>query len=166
MAFDCNLYDYLFSMETFTMTNAYKYAIGYFLAFSLLLIVSGTMLFEQKIGFSVNQVTEYYLGNEENFTVAKTFTGVLKVILPHLAAFGLISMVLLHFLIFTKYKDTKQLKYLTILLFSSAFLEVFSPFFILLGTEFFSYVKVASFIVLETLVLYISWLLFISLMKK
>ncbi len=148
------------------MTQAYKYAIGYFLAFSLLLMASGIMLFEHKIGFGINQITEYYLGSEEKFTVAKTFTGILKIILPHIFAFGLFTMVLLHFLIFTKYKDTRRLKILTSLLFSSAFLEIFSPFFILLGAEFFSYIKIASFILLESLVLYISWLLFISLMKK
>ena len=147
------------------MTKNYNISILYFLAFSLLLVASGIMLFEVKIGFSTEQITDYYLGNEESFTSAKTSNGVLKIVLPHLAAFGLFAMVLLHFLVFTKYKDTKSLKLLTVLLFSSAFLEIFCPFFILFGAEFFSYIKISSFIVLECLILYIAWLLFNSIIN-
>ena len=148
------------------MTQAYKYSIIYFLAFSMLLVASGVMLFEEKIGFSISAITQYYLGNEEKFIVAKTSPGILKIVLPHLAAFGLFSMVILHFLIFTKHKDTKQIKILIYILFTSAFLEIFSPFFIILGADIFSYVKITSFIVVESLILYISWLLLHSIMNN
>ncbi|MFT5661041.1 MAG: hypothetical protein ACI9TV_001687 [Sulfurimonas sp.] len=148
------------------MTQTYKYSIVYFLAFSMLLVGSGVMLFEQKIGFSTNAIVAYYLGDEDKFIVAKSSTGILKIVLPHLFAFGLFAMVILHFLIFTKYKDTKQIKILIYILFTSAFLEVFSPFFIILGAEFFSYIKITSFIVLESLIIYISWLLLNSIMNN
>ena len=145
------------------MTQAYKYSITYFLAFSILLVVSGIMLFEEKIGFSILEINEYYLGSEEKFTLAKTSTGVLKIVLPHLFAFGLFSMVILHFLIFTTHKDTLHTKILISILFISAFFEIFSSFAILIGAEFFSYIKIGSFILFESLIVYISWLLFNSI---
>ena len=147
------------------MTQAYKLSILYFLAFSLLLTISGIMLFEHKIGFNINAISNYYLGDEEKFIVAKTSMGILKIVLPHLFAFGLFFMVLLHFLVFTKDRGSKGLRVLIFLTFFSAFLEVFSPFFIILGAVWFSYVKVASFIILESLVLYIMYLLFHSIIK-
>lgn len=147
------------------MTKAYKYAIVYFLLFSLLLVISGIMLFEHKIGFSIQGVSEYYLGSEEKFIVAKSSAGVLKIVLPHIFAFALFSMVLLHFLIFTKHRDTAHSKALIYLLFSSAALEIFSPFMILLGAEFFVFIKIASFVLFESLVIYIAWLLLNSIIK-
>ncbi|WP_457743209.1 hypothetical protein [Sulfurimonas sp.] len=145
------------------MTQTYKYAIVYFLAFSLLLLLSSVMLFDEKIGFSIDEITKYYLGDKESFVIAKTFAGVLKMILAHLFVFGLFSMVLLHFLIFTKYRDTRGMKILIYLLFMSAFLELFSPFMIILGVDFFAYIKLFSFVLFEGLVLYIGWLLFYSI---
>ena len=145
------------------MTQAYKLSVFYFLLFSLLLLVSSTLLFEHKIGFSIENITTYYLGNEENFTSAKTLSGILKTLLPHIFAFGLFLMVLLHFLVFTNKRGTQATKILIYLLFSSAFIEIFSPFFIIFGLETFAYLKIFSFILLETLTLYGVWLLFHSI---
>lgn len=148
------------------MTQSYKLAIVYFLAFSLLLMLSGFLLFEEKIGLSVEAVTRYYVGDEVRFISAKTFEGVLKIILPHIFAFGLLSMVLLHFLVFTKHKKTKSIQWCMYLLFVSAFCEISSPFFILLGSAHFAYIKVISFVVFEASIIYVAWLLFRSIMHK
>jgi len=148
------------------MTKAYKHAIVYFLLFSILLVISGIMLFEHKIGFSVQGVTEYYLGSEERFIAKKSSAGVLKIVLPHIFAFALLSMVLLHFLIFTKHRDTAHTKTLIYALFTSAALEIFSPFMILLGAGFFVFIKIASFVLFEALIIYISYLLFNSIVKN
>ena len=145
------------------MQKAYKYSILYFLLFSLLLLASSILLFEEKIGFSVAGVLDYYLGNEEKFITAKSTTGVLKIILPHIFLFGLFVMVVLHFLIFTKHKHTKKMRLLIYASFLIAFSELFSPFFILYGFEFFAYVKLLSFMLFEFLFLYLFWLLFESI---
>ena len=147
------------------MNKAYNYAVLYFLLFSLLLVLSGFMLFEHKIGFSSLEILEYYQGSTEKFIMQKSASGILKTALPHILSFGLFAMVLLHFLFFTQLRDKKSIKILICLLFSSAFLEIFSPFFIILGIDFFSILKVSSFIVLELLILYISWLLLGSIIK-
>ncbi|MDF1883530.1 hypothetical protein JHD49_06210 [Sulfurimonas sp. SAG-AH-194-C21] len=145
------------------MQQAYRYAVLYFLAFSLLLLVSSLLLFDDKIGLSVHGVLEYYLGNEDKFLVEKSWGTILKIILPHIFAFGLFFMVVLHFLLFTKHRTTQLFIKLTYAIFIMGFLELFSPYFIIMGLEFFAYVKLVSFISLELLLLYTLWLLLSSI---
>ena len=146
------------------MTQAYKYSILYFLLFSLLLVLSGVLLFDEKIGFSVQGVLDYYLGNEAHFTQKKSFEGIMKTVLPHIFAFGLFSMVLLHFLIFTKEKKLPKLRLLVLLMFSVASFEIFTPLLIINGFEVFAYLKLISFFLFEGCILYTAWLLFMSIL--
>ena len=146
------------------MQKAYKLSILYFLLFSLLLLVSSVMIFEHKIGFCPNAVLKYYLGDEESFVAAKSYAGTLKILLPHIFAFGIFSMVLLHFVAFTKYK-----RGMAILVFSTffiAFSSLASPFFIIAGFESFAYVKLFSFILFELLIIYLLWILFFSIVYE
>lgn len=150
----------------YILQKAYKYSILYFLAFSLLLLTSGALLFEEKIGFLYQSVLDYYLGNRDSFIAPKSSVGILKIILPHIFAFGLFFMVLLHFVIFTKKRKSKQFQLLIYLAFFTAFSELFTPLLIINGLEIFAYVKIFSFFSLEFLVLYISWLLFKSIIYE
>ena len=148
------------------MHSLYKYAIVYFLLFSLLLLGSSFLLFEHKIGFSQLEVLNYYLGNEESFMIAKTPLGLLKIILPHIFAFGLFMMVILHFLVFTNKRNSSEVLFIIYAAFIAAFLELFSPFLILGGIWIFAYVKIASFFAMLGVSLYVSYLLFISIVKE
>ena len=145
------------------MQKAYKLSIIYYLVFSLLLIASAIMLFEYKIGFSYEGVLNYYLGNEDKFIPAKSTSGLLKMALPHIFSFGLISMVLLHFLVFTKLRYKKSTLTLIYLTFFSAMLEIFTPMLIVNGFEFAALLKLLSFFIFLALILYISWLLLHSI---
>jgi len=146
------------------MIKAYKVSIIYFLVFSLLLLISSVMIFEHKIGFDSQFIINYYLGDEELFIPAKSVSGVLKIVLPHIFVFGLFSMVILHFVIFTKQKEKTQI--LIYVTFISAFLEIFTPLMILWGFENFAYLKLFSFILFETLILYLSYLVFFSIVYE
>ena len=145
------------------MQKAYKLSILYYLLFSLLLIASAVMLFDHKIGFSFNGVLEYYIGNEDKFISSKDSASILKVLLPHIFVFGLLGMVLLHFLVFTQHRYKKSTLFLIYLTFITAILEMFTPFLIINGLEFFAYIKLLSFALFLLLILYISWLLFHSI---
>lgn len=145
------------------MQKAYKLSILYYLLFSLLLIVSAVMLFEHKIGFSFSGVLEYYIGNEEKFISSKDSASILKVVLPHIFVFGLLALVLMHFVVFTEHRYKKSTILLIYMTFITALLEIFTPFLIVSGFEFFAYVKLLSFFLLLALVLYIAWLLFHSI---
>jgi hypothetical protein len=143
--------------------KAYKYSILYFIVFSLLLLASGFLLFEEKIGLSVHALRAYYLGDEALFMSAKSTQGLLKIVLPHIFAFALLSMVLLHFLKFTNTKNKKALIVLIYALFSAQFFEIFAPFFMLHISELFVYVKLFSLLVYFGLMLITLHLLFASI---
>ena len=145
------------------MQKAYKLSVIYYLAFTALLILSAIMLFANKIGFFPTSIIQYYIGNEEKFIPAKDTIGILKTILPHIFVFGLISMVLLHFLVFTKHKQKTITKYTIYFTYILAFCELFVPFMILNGYEFFAYVKLFCFVGFLTIIVYVSWLLFYSI---
>jgi len=127
------------------------------------LLGSSILIFENKIGFSINAILSYYQGNEQKFITAKTTTGLLKIMLPHIFAFGLFIMVVLHFLIFTKHRNQKKTRFLIYFVFIMAILELSSPFFIINGLDFFAYIKMFSFFGFELSLLYLFWLLFYSI---
>lgn len=147
------------------MQKAYKLSILYYLVFSLLLIISAVMLFEHKIGFSINSVVDYYIGNTEKFIPSKSIAAILKIALAHILSFGLLAMVLLHFLVFTEYKHSRETTIVIYLTFITALLEIFTPLMIINGFEFFAYLKLVSFFLFLALLVYIPWLLFISIVK-
>jgi len=144
------------------LNKAYKYAIGYFLFFTLLLLLSAALIFANKIGFSYD-IKYYYLGNEAAFSVAKTFDGLLKIVVPHIFAFGLFIMVVLHFLIFTGKRNTKELQIIIFTAFISGFLELFSPFLIIFGFEIFIIIKMLSYFLFNFVILYVIFILFKSI---
>ena len=73
------------------------------------------------------------------------------------------KMVLLHFLVFADLKYKENITFLVYAAFGVALLEIFTPFMIIGGFEFFAYIKLFSFFTFLALLLYISWLLFKSI---
>lgn len=148
------------------MQKAYKFSIFYFLLFSLMLLASSILLFDAKIGFSIESIVEYYQGNEEKFIIAKSMHGILKIILPHIFAFGLFIMVILHFVVFTKKRNSLIFHFIIYSAFALGLLELFTPLLIIQGFLFFAYVKLTVFILFEFLMLYLFWILFKSIIFK
>ena len=146
------------------MQRRYKLLVLYFVLFSLLLLASAYLLFDTKIGFSYNGVLHYYQGDQTQFITAKSFDGILKIILPHIFAFGLFLMVLLHFGVFTAFRKHPLLHYFIYTLGIAAFVELLSPFFIIAGLGFFAYFKLLAFFVLEIGTVLFLWLLFRSVL--
>jgi len=145
------------------MHKAYKISILIFALFTLLLLLSGYMIFELKIGFEAKNVLSYYMGDAKLFTPAKTNSGILKLSLPHIFAFALLAMVVLHFLIFTKFKYNFFVKVLIYGAFISAFFEIFTPFLIINVSELFIYLKIVSFFLYMLLIPIVLSLLFVSI---
>lgn len=145
------------------MHKAYRFSLIYFALFTLLLLISGALLFDLKIGFESQRALSYYLGDPQNFIMAKSSYGLLKVVLAHIFAFALLSMVLLHFLAFTQFKHNKWSVFLVYLLFFVQFLEIFSPFLILWWSGFFIYLKIVSFFLYMLLVPFVFALLLYKL---
>ena len=148
------------------MQKAYKFSILYFLVFSLFLLLSSVLLFDEKIGFSIKSILEYYQGDEDKFIAAKSASGILKIILPHIFAFGLFIMVILHFTVFTKSRNSELFHFIIYSTFVLGLLELFAPLLIINGFIFFAYVKLATFFLFELLMLYLFWILFKSIVYE
>lgn len=143
------------------MHKAYQIALLYFLLFSVLLLLSGGLIFYDKIGFDAVSLRNYYLGDEALFMMPKSFFGVLKVLLAHLFSFGLFSFVILHFLRFiTPFKGLGLLSITTLVV---ALLEVLSSFLILVW-EGFVYLKLITFFGFFSLMLLLFFILLRSIL--
>jgi hypothetical protein len=123
------------------------------------------MIFKHKIGFSIDSILDYYMGNDKTFITPKSTLGILKSLLPHIFAFGLLSMVLLHFIVFTKQRYKKITKILVYLIYSSATLEILSSFLLVQNIEFFAYIKLLSLLSFEVSILYVLYILIYSIIK-
>ncbi len=145
------------------MHKAYKISILYFSLFTLLLLASGYMIFDLKIGFEAQRALSYYIGDKELFMSAKTNSGILKLALPHIFGFALLSMVVLHFLIFTKFRNRVFVKILLYTILISQFFEIFTPFLIINISEIFIYLKILFFIIYIGLIPIVLYLLFDSI---
>ena len=148
------------------MQKTYKLSIIYFVVFTILLLVSANILFIYKIGFSIDSILSYYIGDSERYIEAKSISGILKLTLPHIFSFALLAMVLLHFMVFTKQRHNTKTKLLVYTINISAFFEIFSAFLIIWHIEFFAYIKIFSLFVFEISIFYLLYMLVYSIIYK
>jgi len=129
----------------------FKLLLFFALGLIFLQLVSGVWLFVEKYGVTPDEVYLYFAGDEENFIVAKSFEGLLETAVPHFVAISATIFVYAHFLLFTQGISTRKKQLLIAGLFLSALADIFSPFGILYGYEFFAWIKVLAFLGFEIL---------------
>ena len=144
------------------MHQSYRFAIPYFTIFGVLLLLSGATLFISKLGISYESVSTFYLGNVEQFSQPKSSYGLLETALPHLGAMGLFIFVSAHFMLFTPKKARQRALVPALVLFVAALLDIGSGFLIIQGWTFFVSVKIIAFLTLQTVGLYLLFLVFKS----
>ena len=144
------------------MHQSYRFAIAYFAIFGALLLISGAVLFVNKLGFSYESVALFYLGNATQFIQPKSSYGLLETALPHLGAMGLFVFVVGHFLLFASKKQKSNAVKPVITLFIVALLDIISGFLIIEGWAFFVWVKIVAFLLLQLVGLYLLFILFQS----
>ena len=142
------------------MHQSYRIAIAYFTIFGALLLISGAVLFVSKLGISYESIQAFYLGNKAQFTQPKSTYGLLETALPHLGAMGLFIFVTGHFLLFTTKQQKQRAIKPVIILFIVALLDIGSGFLIVNGLSVFIWVKIAAFLLLQLVGLYLLWILF------
>lgn len=148
------------------MIQAYKITIVYFFLLGFLLLLSGVILFNHKIGFTFQNIITYYNGDPDQFILQKSTIGKLKIVLPHIFSFALFIMVLTHFLRFCKCTKNTYVTMLIVFLYTFAFIEIASPFFIQFFPWIFALFKISSFILLNVLILLVIWLLLQCILKN
>ena len=142
------------------MHQSYRVAIAYFTIFGALLLLSGALLFASKLGLTVESIKTFYLGSATGFAQPKSSYGLLETALPHLGAMGLFIFVLGHFLLFAPKKEKRKAIFSVITLFLAAFFDIISGFCMIQGWEFFVFVKITSFLMLQGVALYLLFIVF------
>lgn len=107
-----------------------------------------------KMGLTYQSVVDYYLGSSQNFTQPRSLMGLMEVSHFHLFAMGIFLVTLTHLLLFVPAPIGLKLA-LIVLSFTSAFCDEASSWLVRFVSPGFAYLKIASFITLQTSVLVI-----------
>lgn len=129
-------------------------------AFGSLIFVQlciGALLFYLLIGFSAQDVMEYYR--------IKSFHGLLETLIPHLLFISIVLMATLHFLAFVQTKDNGEKVRLSHTLFILFLVDQTSPIAIAQGVEIFAYVKIGAFLGFELILGWVWMIIFTSSLK-
>lgn len=133
------------------MISQKLFSIFLFFAMALisLQILSGIYLFIEKFGIFPSDVLKYFIGDQENFFMPKSFEGLLETAVPHFIAISTTIFVFAHFLLFTNIISQKKKMILITILFISSLIDIFSPLGIIYGFEIFAWIKIFSFFIFE-----------------
>lgn len=120
-----------------------------FLAYIALLGISNALLYFHKMDLSVDSVVSYYLGSEQDFTQPKSYQSLLEVTHFHLFAMGMLVLTLTHLMLMTEIPVLLKV-WLSILTYGSAILDEASGWLIRFAHPNFAYLKIVSFLILES----------------
>lgn len=131
-----------------------------FAIFNLVFAGLNFTLFANKIGFTISNVSDYYLGNPEKFLKLKSISGLVEIAYIHFLPMALYLITLVHFVYIVNDKFNIAL---TILMFISALLDNFGGILITQFGGAFAGVKLFSFFTLQFLLLLSSAILIYKL---
>ena len=151
---------FLFGEDKAPGVSILKKVIAFFALLSLVFTIINFFVFFSKMGASVDGVKEYYLGNPEMYKKPKTFEGMMKVFHPHIISIPLLTLTIAHLFVFTD--KQKQAMLLGILTMLSGVLDSLLGFFIRYVWDDFALLKLATFLLFQLGMLYISLIVFIK----
>lgn len=122
--------------------------LGFFLFFWL----TNFGMYFRHMDLTPGSVTRYYLGNEETFQVPRSYESLVETSHYHFPMMALVMLMLTHLVIFVPWE--KGVKVVVILLsFVSAFFQESSSWLVRFVSPHFAYLKILSFLVLQSMML-------------
>ena len=134
-----------FVTKDLNKNSALKLIVLFSLIFFVGLIVTN-FLFMTKIGFTVQEVINYYLGNPETFRQPKSYGSIVEETHFHLFAMGIILMTLNHLMLFSDLSMRFKI-ILIIVSFSACLLDIASSWLVRFVSADFAYLKLSSMLV-------------------
>lgn len=134
-----------FVTKDLNKNSALKLIVLFSLIFFVGLIVTN-FLFMTKIGFTVQEVVNYYLGNPETFRQPKSYGSIVEETHFHLFAMGIILMTLNHLMLFSDLSMRFKI-ILIIVSFSACLLDIASSWLVRFVSADFAYLKLSSMLV-------------------
>ena len=98
-----------------------------------------------KIGFTVQEVINYYLGNPETFRQPKSYGSIVEETHLHLFAMGIILMTLNHLMLFSDLSMRFKIM-LIVVSFSACLLDILSSWLVRFVSADFAYLKLSSMV--------------------
>ncbi|MEQ8350516.1 MAG: hypothetical protein RH862_03475 [Leptospiraceae bacterium] len=157
----------------------FKPAVLVFSVFTLAQLVSGSILYVEKIGLHPAGSVEFYSGSErmielypdrpDRFRNPATFEGLLKTAVSHSLAYGLFVFLLIHLLrsLLPDGPARKPAEWLGNLMYTSALLDILSGFAVTYGPLFFAYLRTSIFAAfVGSTTLCALWLIHLVLSRK
>lgn len=146
-----------------------KLTLGLALVFLAGFWVTNLAIFSSRLGFTPAKIAEHYVGSEADFTPPRTLGSMLEVTHAHLAIMPVVILLLTHLLIFAPVPYRFKAGVI-IASFGSALLDEGSDWLIRYVHPGFAYLKLASFLVFQTLLALLlvglAWFLIRSPAKK
>lgn len=128
-----------------------------FLGYTFILWVTNAAMFFAKMNLTPASVVEYYLGNEDKYLQPRSLQGLLEVLHFHSFAMGMLLMTLTHLLLFVPLANRVKAWGIG-LAFASGIGGELAGWGVRFVHPLFAYVKIASFLTLEGVLL---WLMFL-----
>ncbi|MCB1170895.1 MAG: hypothetical protein KDK25_11190 [Leptospiraceae bacterium] len=135
----------------------FRPAVLVFSLFTLAQLITGSILYVEKIGLHPAGALEFYAGSEkmlqeypdrpDRFRNPATFHGLLKTAVSHSLAYGLFAFLLLHLLrsLLPDGRARKPAEWLGLLVYLFAFLDILSGFLIAYGPSYMAYFRTPVF---------------------
>ena len=135
-----------------------------FLGYIALLWVTNGLLFFHKMDLTAESIVSYYLGSEQDFGQPKSYQSLLEVAHFHLFAMGMLILTLTHLMLMIDLSVRTKI-WLSVLIYSSAFLNEAAGWLIRFIHPYFAYFKIITFITLEVSLATLIGLIIGSLLK-
>ncbi len=115
----------------------------------LLLWITNALLYFQKMSLTPASVVSYYLGNEEQFLLPRTYQGLLETSHFHLFAVGMLLLVLTHLMLFVPARQGLK-AWLIALPFVAGIVSESGGWLVRYASPHFAWVKIGGFLLLQT----------------
>ncbi len=122
------------------------YIIFIFAILNLFFVAINLFIYSEKLGLSISQTSDYYLGNPEKLINKKSIQGVISISQIHFLPMAIYILTLAHFVYLVSEKFNFML---TFLLFLTALIDNISGILILYFGKAFAAIKLISFLFLE-----------------
>lgn len=136
-----------------------------FLGFTFILWLTNAGMYFARMGLTPSSVTDYYLGNEEKFLQPRSIHGLIETLHFHAFAMGMLLMTLTHLLLFVPLPY--RTKGLGIgISFAAGLLSEMSGWCVRFLHPGFAWLKIASFLLLEAVLLWLMVSVAIALLRR
>jgi hypothetical protein len=148
-----------------TRNGLLRLIVFFFLFYVALFWLTNAFLYFNKMGLTYRSIVESYRGSEETYLQPRSYQGLLEISHFHLFAMGILMLTLTHLLLFVSIGPRWKVLLIS-LSFGSALTDELSGWLIRFVHPLFAYLKLASFLMLQSSLLAVIGAVLFALCKR